>query len=461
MDGYRSVNPASGRRIAEYPCNDSTEIGRIIATAERAFRQWSSFSIESRGRKLLAVAEALRGRRDELARLMTAEMGKPIASAEAEVAKCAAVCEYFAHNAARFLEPQTIPTDATRSEVRFDPLGVILAIMPWNFPFWQVFRAAAPALMAGNTVILKHAPNVGGCAAAIEDLFRQTGPPEDVLLQVRCDTARIQELIENPAIAGVTLTGSFGAGRAVAAAAGRALKKCVLELGGSDPFIVLEDVDIEKVAADAVAARCINNGQSCIAAKRFLVARPIYAEFLEAFGTAMARLRVGDPADRNIDVGPLARLDLLETLHGQVLRSVADGARLVRGGKRLEREGYFYEPTILADVRPGMAAFDEETFGSLAAVMAFDSADQAVELANRSAYGLGCSVWSDNIEAAEAVGLRVQAGNLFINGVVKSDPRLPFGGVKNSGLGRELGAMGIHEFTNVRTVWVKAGGLRG
>jgi succinate-semialdehyde dehydrogenase/glutarate-semialdehyde dehydrogenase len=396
----------------------------------------------------------LRRDRRALARLMTTEMGKPITAAEQEVDKCATACDWFADNGATLLEPQIIAADASRSFVRFDPIGPVFAIMPWNFPLWQVFRFAAPTLMAGNTALLKHAPNVPGFSAAIEKVFADAGFPPGVFQSLRLSNDQAARAIAGDAVAAVTLTGSTRAGRSVAATAGQALKKTVLELGGSDPFIVLGDVDVSAVASSAAAARCINTGQSCIAAKRFIVVRDVYDAFARHMTTAMNAMTIGDPTDRSTQLGPLARLDLLENLHRQVEATVRAGAKLLTGGRRLDRKGYFYAPTVLSDVTPGMPAFDEETFGPVAAVIAATDVDHAIELANQSPYALGASIWTKDLALGEKIAPRIESGNVFINGMVKSDPRLPFGGVKQSGYGRELSSFGIHEFTNVKTVWI-------
>ncbi|HZL38435.1 MAG TPA: aldehyde dehydrogenase family protein, partial [Tepidisphaeraceae bacterium] len=386
--------------------------------------------------------------------LMAREMGKPVMAGEAEVEKCAACCEHFALHSAKYLSQIDIESDAAQSYVRFDPLGGVLAIMPWNFPFWQVFRFAAPALMAGNVGLLKHAPNVPGCALAIEDVFREAGFPPGVFSTLLVDTSAVGEIIKHPAVAAVTLTGSERAGAAVAAQAGAELKKAVLELGGSDPFIVLPDADVQATARAAASARTINSGQSCIAAKRFIVVGD-GREFERHFARALAALKLGDPTDRATDQGPLARLDLLENLDRQVRESIAAGARLVTGGHRLPRTGYFYAPTLLADVGPGMPVFDEETFGPVAALIDARGVDDAIRLANLSKYGLGASIWTRDAAAAQLLAARLEAGCVFVNGPVKSDPRLPFGGIKRSGYGRELSAFGIHEFVNIKTVWMR------
>jgi succinate-semialdehyde dehydrogenase/glutarate-semialdehyde dehydrogenase len=386
---------------------------------------------------------------------MATEMGKPISAGEQEVEKCAWTCDFFADHAAGMLARELVATDAAHSYVRYDPLGVVFAIMPWNFPLWQVFRFAAPALMAGNVGLLKHAPNVPGCAAAIERAFADAGFPDGAFVNLVLSNEQAARVIADPVVRAVTLTGSGRAGRAVGAEAGRALKPIVLELGGSDPFIVLDDVDVAHVARAAAAARCINAGQSCIAAKRFIVDRKVADDFEYAMCEAMRGMKLGDPLDRDTQMGPLARLDLLENLQDQVTRTLGAGARLVCGGKRVARPGYFYEPTVLADVRPGMPAFDEETFGPVAAITECDGADEAVALANGSRYGLAASIWTNDLERAEQMAGRIEAGCVFVNGAVKSDARLPFGGVKESGFGRELSTAGIRAFVNVKTVWVR------
>jgi succinate-semialdehyde dehydrogenase/glutarate-semialdehyde dehydrogenase len=451
------INPATEQVIGPVVDHSSEEIARKLSAADAAFVRWRALPMSERGARLRDVAKTLRARAVELAGLMTREMGKPITAAEAEVEKCAACCDHFAEHAAAYLAPQTIPSDATRSVVRFDPLGAVFAIMPWNFPFWQVFRFACPTLMAGNVGVLKHAPNVPGCALAIESVFKDAGFLEGVFTTLLIsDNGVAADVIRHDGVKAVTLTGSTRAGKSVAATAGSVLKKVVLELGGSDPFIVLADADVESVARQAAAARCINSGQSCIAAKRFIVERPIAAAFERAFAEAMRSQKVGDPTDRATQVGPLAREDLRDTLADQVKRSLKAGARLVTGGKRLDRKGYFFEPTVLADVAPGNPAFDEETFGPVAALVVADDADDAVRLANQSIYGLGASIWTRDAMRGEALAPRIEAGCVFVNGIVKSDPRLPFGGIKQSGYGRELASFGIHEFVNVKTVWVKA-----
>ncbi|HWE94314.1 MAG TPA: NAD-dependent succinate-semialdehyde dehydrogenase [Tepidisphaeraceae bacterium] len=450
----RSIDPTTELPLEDFVEHSPDQVKQLLDQAGAAFRTWREVPLDERSRLMRGAGRVLRERSAELARLMSSEMGKPVVAAEAEIEKCAACCDHFADHGPAYLSPQVIPSDATRSYVQFDPLGAVLAIMPWNFPFWQVFRFAAPALVAGNVGVLKHAPNVPGCAVAIEDVFRGAGFPAGVFTTLLVDTPAVAGIIRDATIAAVTLTGSDRAGAAVAAQAGAALKKCVLELGGSDPFIVLPDADVEATAKAAAAARTINSGQSCIAAKRFIVVGD-GSSFEKHFARALEALKVGDPADRSTDMGPLARLDLLENLERQVRAAVAAGARIVTGGRRLPRKGYFYIPTLLADVKPGNAAFDEEVFGPVAAFVRATDMDDAVRLANASPYGLGASIWTADAMAGEALAARIESGSVFVNGPVKSDPRLPFGGIKRSGYGRELAAFGIHEFVNVKTVWVK------
>jgi succinate-semialdehyde dehydrogenase/glutarate-semialdehyde dehydrogenase len=454
------INPATEELLEEIPDHAPAEVEARLHAAGEAFARWRRTDMAERGRLMRAAAAALRAGAAGLSGLMTREMGKPIAAAEAEVEKCAVACEHFAEHAARYLAPLPVASDADRSYVRFDPLGAVFAIMPWNFPFWQVFRFAAPALMAGNVGVLKHAANVPGCALAIERVFRDAGFPAGVFTTLLVDNDAAGRVIRHPVIKAVTLTGSERAGTAVASAAGAALKKTVLELGGSDPFVVVPPNGpdaphfLRATADEAAKARCINAGQSCIAAKRFIVVGAAGA-FAQHLADAMRRVVVGDPTDRRTQVGPLARADLLDTLHDQVSRSIEAGARLLTGGERLARRGFFYAPTVLADVRPGMSAFDDETFGPVAAVVSAKDAAEAVALANRSRYGLGASIWTTDVDLAERLAGEIESGCVFVNGAVKSDPRLPFGGIKNSGYGRELSDFGIREFVNIKSVWVK------
>jgi len=450
-----SVDPATGLAIQTYPETSAAEIDRRLTAAAAAQSSWGRLPVERRLEPFLRLAAILIRDRDALAALAVHEMGKPIAQAESEVEKCARCCAWMAEHAGTILNPESAATEARASYVRFDPLGLVLAVMPWNFPFWQVIRAAVPALAAGNGVVLKHASNVPGCALAIERAFAEAFPAE-LFTALLIPGSAAEALLDDPRIAAVTLTGSEPAGRAVAARAGAALKPSVLELGGSDPFVVLADADLDLAVREAVRARLQNNGQSCIAAKRFIVEQPIADAFERAFIEAMSRVAVGDPMDRATEVGPLARADLVDALDRQVRESVAAGATLATGGKRLDRPGSFYAPTVLTQVSPGMPAFDEETFGPLATVTRARDAEHAITLANQSGFGLGASVWTRDTVRAETLAARVDAGSVFVNGMVRSDPRLPFGGVKRSGYGRELSAFGIREFVNVKTVWVEA-----
>jgi len=450
----QTVNPATGEIIETFRETPPSETEQILARAHAAFLDWRTRPFGERAALMREAARALRRRRGEYALTMTREMGKPIVQAEAEIDKCAGTCDYYAEHAEAFLSPQTRPTEAARSYVRFDPLGVVLAVMPWNFPFWQVFRFAAPALMAGNAGLLKHASNVPRAALQIEAVFREAGFPEGLFRTLLVGSGAVARLIDDPRVVAVTLTGSERAGIAVAERAGRNLKKTVLELGGSDPFIVLADADLPAAARTAADARLINSGQSCIAAKRFIVVEAVADRFVERFKTELAGRRVGDPTSRETDVGPQARVDLRDELHRQVEESIKRGAQPLLGGQIPAGKGAFYPPTLLAAVDRGMPAFDEETFGPVAAVVrAKDEAD-AIRLANESLYGLGAALWTGDRARAERLAAEIEAGAVFVNSLVKSDARLPFGGVKRSGYGRELSEFGIREFVNIKSVWI-------
>ena len=452
----RSTNPTNGELLATYEEHTAAQIEQALATAQRAYTDWRRTTFQHRSSLLQRVAGHLREHKLRYATLMAKEMGKPIAQGVAEAEKCAWVCDYYAENAERFLAPEMIPTDASKSFVTFQPLGILLAIMPWNFPFWQVFRAAAPAVMAGNVVLLKHASNVTGCALEIERLFREAGVPNGVFTTLPVGASRVEKLIDHPLVQAITLTGSTAAGMSVAARAGAMLKKTVLELGGSDAYVVLEDASVEEAATTCVASRLINNGQSCIAAKRFIVVEAIRKRFEQIFVEKMLSQNVGDPLDPAVNVGPLARHDLRDELHAQVLRSVAQGATLLCGGTIPQGSGAFYPPTVLTNVKKGMPAFDDELFGPVAAIIAARDEEEAIRLANDSVFGLGAAVFTQNVQKGERIAAEeLEAGSCFVNAFVRSDPRLPFGGIKHSGYGRELSVFGIREFVNIKTVWVK------
>jgi acyl-CoA reductase-like NAD-dependent aldehyde dehydrogenase len=450
----QSINPATEEVIETFEPYSASQINQALDQARHAFLSWRKTTFAERSPILHLVANYLREHKTELARLATLEMGKPIIESEAEVEKCAWTCDFYADNAEKFLADEHIATNATESYVSFEPLGVILALMPWNFPYWQVFRFAAPALMAGNTAVLKHASNVSLTALKIERIFQECGLPEGGFRTVLVPGGETRRLIDDPRIAAVTLTGSDAAGVEVASASGHALKKTVLELGGSDAFIVLEDADLDAAAQTAVRARFQNTGQSCIAAKRFIVVESVADTFEQKFGEAAAKLRVDDPFDRETQIGPMARGDLRKTLEKQVQDSLKMGARVLLGGKPLEGKGYFYAPTIITGVTPEMPMFHEETFGPAAAVMHARDTEHAIELANNSDFGLGGNLWTGDIERGRALARRLESGGVFINGMTASDPRLPFGGIKHSGYGRELSSFGIREFVNIKTIWI-------
>ena len=452
----KAVNPATGVTIRTYDPMPAAGVRAAIRAADKAFATWSRTRIADRAAGMRAVAERLRADAARCAALMADEMGKPLAQGEAEAQKCAWVCEYYAENAERFLAPEPVSTDATSSFVAFRPLGPLLAVMPWNFPFWQVFRFAAPALMAGNVALLKHASNVPGCALTIEELFRSAGFPPGVFTTLLIDSKQTRSVIRNKLVRAVTLTGSTAAGRAVAKLAGERLKKTVLELGGSDPYLILADADLDAAVETCVASRLINTGQSCIAAKRFVVVESVRDEFERRFVERMRRARVGDPKAAGVEVGPLARADLRDELHEQVRSSVAMGARCLLGGEVPDGAGAFYPPTVLTDVRKGMPAHDEELFGPVAAIIPVKDERAAIRVANDSPFGLGAAVFTRDAARGERIATEdLQAGACFVNALVKSDPRLPFGGIKESGYGRELSHFGIREFVNVKTVYLK------
>ncbi len=450
----KSINPASGELIEEYDQMKDDALNAIASDAATAQEKWRRNSFYERSLLLQRAAELLEENKEKYAKLMAREMGKPLAQGKSEIEKCAWVCNYYADNTKDFLEEEVIKSDAGKSYVTFNPLGTVLAIMPWNFPFWQLFRFGAPALMAGNAVILKHAPNVTGCALAIEDLMHEAGIPDDLFRTVTADVNQTQDLIKNPDVAAVTLTGSTRAGKAVASTAGSVLKKTVLELGGSDPYLILDDADVEKAAETCVTSRLINSGQSCVAAKRLIAVEDIYDEFLEAVFHKMNEKKIGDPFNSATDIGPMARKDLRDNLHAQVQKSVAEGAECILGGSVPNREGFYYPPTILTEISKGMPAYEEELFGPVASVIKVKDTREAIKVANDSNYGLGAAVFSEDLQRAEEIAAyELEAGCCFVNEFVKSDPRLPFGGIKESGYGRELSHFGIKEFVNVKTVY--------
>jgi len=450
-----AVNPATDEVLATYDEMTPASVGQIIGEVNEAFLAWRRIPFPERATPMRRAAEILRAEASELAHLMAREMGKPVRDGVAEAQKCALTCDFYAENAARFLAREPIKTEAGNSFVAFNPLGVVLAVMPWNFPFWQVFRFAAPGLMAGNGAVLKHASNVPGCALAIEDIFRRAGFPANLFRTLLIGSGRVETVIEHPLIRAATLTGSGAAGRAIARQAGGLLKKTVLELGGSDPYLVLEDADPEFAATVCTKARLINSGQSCIAGKRFIVVDAIRHDFEDRFVEQMAAARVGDPFKEDTRVGPLARRDLRDTLHRQVEASVAKGARCLLGGVIPEGRGAYYPPTVLTDVRAGMPAYDEELFGPVAAIIPVKNEEEAIAAANDSSFGLGAAVITRDSSRGERIAAElIESGCVFVNDAVRSDPRLPFGGIKESGYGRELAELGIREFVNAKTVWV-------
>ena len=452
---FDSINPASGEKVSSFEQMSGDEVQVILQKCSRAQRGWANTPFSERARLLAAVAERLLENKQDYARLMTEEMGKVYPQGIAEVEKCAWGCQYYAEHAEKFLAPEDVATEAQHSFVSYKPLGVVLAVMPWNFPLWQVFRFAAPALMAGNAAILKHAPNVFGCALLIERIFAEAGLPENLFRSLIVDVPQTTQVIHNPLVAAVSITSSVAAGRAVASEAGKVLKKCVLELGGSDAFIVLEDADIDQAVEVGIVARFQNSGQSCIAAKRFIVLESVYEEFEKKFVDKAGRLKMGDPSEPGVYIGPLARVDLRDGLHDQVQRSVDAGAKLLLGGEVPDGPGAFYPATVLAGVRPGMAAWSEELFGPVATLIKVGDEREAIEVANATEFGLGGAVWTRDLARGERIAADgIQSGAAFVNDMSKSDPRMPFGGIRHSGYGRELSIFGIREFVNVHAVWV-------
>lgn len=451
-----AINPANGETIKTYKQTPSDKAIKQVETAYQAFTVWKAMSFSLRAELMKEAAQILTKNKEEYAKIMSMEMGKPIRQGRAEIEKCAWVCEYYADNALNMLKPEKIETDASNSFVAFQPLGVVLAIMPWNYPFWQVFRFASPGLMAGNAVVLKHASNVPGCSLAIEDIFKKAGFPENLFQNLLLSSNQINRIMEHPLVRAVTLTGSNSAGQAVGAGAGKLLKKSVLELGGSDPYIILEDADLEAAAKTCVESRLLNSGQSCIAAKRFVVIETVRKRFEDMFIDHMQAKKMGDPLEEDVDIGPQARFDLRDNLHRQVARSIAKGAKCLLGGKIPKGNGAFYPATVLSAVRKDMPAYDEEIFGPVGAVISVKDEREAIQVANDSSFGLGAAIFTGDIERGERIATyELEAGCCFVNAFVKSDPRLPFGGIKSSGYGRELSHYGIKEFVNIKTVYVQ------
>jgi len=452
----KSVNPFTGEVIKNYTEYTSEEVTSIISQVNKAFQQWKLTDFEQRAKLMKNLQALLLERKNELAEIMVAEMGKVLREAIGEIEKCATVCSFYADNATSFLKNEVIQTEASESYITYQPIGTVLAVMPWNFPFWQVFRFLAPALMAGNTGVLKHAANVPGCALAIEQLVRDAGFPENVFRTLMIGSAKVKVVIENPLIKAVTLTGSTPAGKSVASIAGSVLKKSVLELGGSDPYLILEDADIEKTAQLCVTSRLINAGQSCIGAKRFIIADKIYDAFEAEFVRLMSEATFGDPLDTATRIGPLARPDLRDELHQQVENSREMGATVLLGGFIPERKAALYPPTVLTNVLPGMPAYHEELFGPVAVLYRFKSEEEAIRIANDTVFGLGAAIFTSDVTKGKLLAEKgLEAGCVYVNDFVKSDPRLPFGGIKESGYGRELSTVGIREFVNIKTIVVK------
>ncbi|HET6527454.1 MAG TPA: NAD-dependent succinate-semialdehyde dehydrogenase [Balneolaceae bacterium] len=450
----KSINPATDELIKEYELMSDDELDKIIQNTVKAQGEWRKTGFGERASLLKSVAKNLEAKKKEYAELMAREMGKPLPQGESEVEKCAWVCKFYANNTEDFLKDQFITSDANKSYVTFNPLGAVLAIMPWNFPFWQLFRFVAPALMAGNAAVLKHSANVSGCALAIEEVIHDAGVPEPIFRSVIADNDQAQMMIKHPGISAVTLTGSVGAGKAVASTAGSVLKKTVLELGGSDPYIILADADVEQAAETCVNSRLINSGQSCIAAKRFIAVEDIYDSFLELVTEKMKAKNTGDPFDESTDVGPMATKRLRDDLHKQVQKSIDAGAKCVTGGQIQDQKSAFYPPTILTGVSKGMPAYSEELFGPVASVIKVKNEQEAIYVANDTEFGLGAAIFSKDVNHAEKIAAtELQAGCCFINHLVKSDPRLPFGGIKQSGYGRELSQYGLKEFVNIKTIY--------
>ena len=451
-----STNPANNKQLKSHKEISVDSINRIINSSYNTYLQWKNKSFSYRSKKMRALAELLYLKKEKLGLLMTQEMGKPIKQSIAEAEKCAWVCEYYANNAEQFLSKRNISTKSTKSFISFQPIGIVLAIMPWNFPFWQVFRFASPALMAGNVGVLKHASNVQGCAKEIEKLFLEAGFPKFAFSNLVIGSKKVSNVIKNPLVRAVTLTGSTPAGKSVASLAGSLLKKTVLELGGNDPYVILEDADLENAVESCIAGRMLNTGQSCIAAKRFIVVEPRLDEFINKVEQKINSMKMGDPINSDIDIGPMVNNDARDELHKQVLMSIEKGAKLISGGRVPELDGSFYPPTLLVNVEPGMVAFDDELFGPVAVIISAKDQAHAIELANKTNYGLGSAIFTTDLDKGERIATdELEAGSCFVNDFVKSDPRLPFGGIKESGYGRELSEFGIQEFVNIKSVVIR------
>lgn len=449
------INPATDEVIKSYEEMSSDEVNQILEKTHQAYCSWRKTNFSERSECMKKAAEILRTKKEKYAQLMTAEMGKPITQSRAEIEKCAFICDFYAEKAETFLASQEIETDAQKSFISFQPLGIVLAVMPWNFPFWQVFRFLVPTLMAGNAGVLKHASNVPGCALAIEEVIREAGFPDNVFRTLLIGSKKVSSVIEHPHVKAVTLTGSTPAGKAVASKAGSVLKKVVLELGGSDPYIILEDADLKQAVSACVTSRLINGGQSCVSAKRFIVVESLQAQFEEMFVEQMKAKKMGNPLDEDTDIGPMARQDLRDQLHDQVQQSVTDGAKLLLGGKVPDMEGAFYPPTVLTEVCEGVLSYKEELFGPVASIITAKDEEDAIVKANDTIFGLGAAVFTKDIQKGEHIAEKqLEAGCCFVNELVRSDPRLPFGGIKESGYGRELASFGIREFVNIKTVYV-------
>ena len=451
----KSINPATNQFLKEYPEHTAREVESIVEKVSEARKSWSETSFRYRGDLFRKLAACMRADKEGLATLVTSEMGKIIRESQAEIEKCALTCDYYAEHAESMLTDEVIASDAGRSFVAFQPLGVILAVMPWNFPFWQVFRFAAPSIMAGNAAVMKHASNVPGCALAIEELFKKAGFPENIFRTLMIPSSMVEAVIKHPAVKAVTLTGSGPAGSSVASAAAKEIKKAVLELGGSDPLVVLEDADLEKAVQTSLSSRMFNQGQTCISSKRFIVVETVLEEFTSGLIAAVSALKVGDPMDPATQIGPMARPDLVDDLEKQVTESVKAGASLHYGGTRPGRPGCYYLPAILGNVQKGMPAYHEETFGPVFSIISVKSEEEAIAVANDTEFGLAATLFTEDLERGEKLAGKIEAGAVFVNGMVKSDPRLPFGGIKKSGYGRELAEYGIREFVNIKTIWIR------